>query len=425
VTVEEVSGWQSWQYPETAQGGKVALVLGAGNASMLAVVDLLHKLFVENQVVILKLNPVNDYLGPLMEEGLRALIQGGYLRIVYGSIAQGRYLCEHPEVDELHLTGSANTFEAITFGVGAEGERRKAERRPANIKRFTAELGNISPVVVVPGHWTQSDTEEQAAQVVTWFIANAGFGCLTPRMIIQHAGWPGRNQFLNAIWRLLERAEPRRAYYPGTQGIHSAFVSAHPSARQIGHASDGELPWTIVPSLDPSERNDICFTREAFCSVIAETALQARSTAKFIDHSVEFVNETLWGSLNATILVHPASLRDPKIAEAVERAVARLRYSTVTVNMAAFSGYYLQVALWGGFPGHSTDNIQSGIGKTANFLMLTSAEKPVVRGPFRKFPDPLRITAKQSAAFARNLALFEGAPSLAKVALLVKSILYG
>lgn len=423
VTVEEVRSWQPWRYAEADRDGKVALVLGAGNASMLPVVDLLHKLFVENQVVILKLNPVNDYLGPLMEEGLRALIQNGYLRIVYGSVAQGSYLCEHPQVDELHLTGSANTFEAITFGPGADGERRKAERRPANLKRFTCELGNISPVIVVPGPWTSADMEEQAEQVVTWFIANAGFGCLTPRMIVQHAAWPGRNQFLDAIGRLLEGIEPRRAYYPGARAVHSAFVSAHPSARQIGYASADELPWTIIPGLDPSQRGDICFTREAFCSLMAETGLEAPGILEFIDRSVEFVNESLWGSLNATILVHPASLRDPQIAEAVDRAVARLRYGTVTVNMAAFSAYYFQVAPWGGFPGHTIDDIQSGIGKTANFLMLTSPEKSVVRGPFRKFPDPLRVTAKRSAAFARNLALFEGAPSLAKVPLLVRSAL--
>lgn len=425
VTVEQVSGWQSWQYPESARGGKVALVLGAGNASMLPVVDLLHKLIVENQVVILKPNPVNDYLGPLMEAGLRALIQGGYLRIVYGGVAQASYLCKHPAVDELHLTGSVNTFEAITFGPGADGERRKAERRPVNDKRFTCELGNISPVIVVPGPWTSSDLQEQAEQVVTWFIANAGFGCLTPRLIIQHAAWPSCNQFLDVIVRLLEGIEPRRAYYPGAQAIHSEFVSAHPSARQIGSALGEALPWTIIPGINPSEWGNICFTREAFCSLMAETRLQAPGTVEFIDRAVEFVNTTLWGSLNATILVHPASLRDPQVAEAVDRAVARLRYGTVTLNMAAFSAYYFQVAPWGGFPGQTIYDIQSGIGKTANFLMLARPEKSVIRGPFRKLPDPLRVSAKQSVPFARKLALFEGTPSPAKAPLLVWSALRG
>lgn len=358
-----------------------------------------------------------------MPRGDRCLLQGGYLRIVYGGIAQGDYLCNHPQVDELHLTGSANTFEAITFGTGVEGQRRKAGRRPLNLKPFTSELGNISPIIVLPGPWTDADMQEQAEQVVTWFIANAGFGCLTPRLIVQHAAWSGRVQFLDAVMRLLEKVKPRRAYYPGAQAIHRDFVSAHPSARQIGTAPADELSWTIIPGLDPSTRDDICFRREAFCSLMGETALEAPGVVEFIEHSVEFVNATLWGSLNATILVHPASLRDPKIAEALERAVARLRYGTVTVNMAAFSGYYFQVAPWGGYPGHTIDDIQSGIGKTGNFLMLPSPEKSVIRGPFRKLPDPLRVTAKQAAPFARSLALFEGAPSLAKVPALVMSML--
>jgi len=50
--------------------GITNLVLGAGNASSLPVNDSLCKLFVENRVVILKLNPVNSYLGPLIEKDL-------------------------------------------------------------------------------------------------------------------------------------------------------------------------------------------------------------------------------------------------------------------------------------------------------------------------------------------------------------------
>ncbi len=46
--------------------GKLALVLGAGNVASIAPLDVLHKLFIENQVCLLKLNPVNDYLHDLL-----------------------------------------------------------------------------------------------------------------------------------------------------------------------------------------------------------------------------------------------------------------------------------------------------------------------------------------------------------------------
>ncbi|MCA1656301.1 MAG: aldehyde dehydrogenase, partial [Actinobacteria bacterium] len=43
-------------------GGGVALVLGAGNIASIAPLDVLYKLYAGGRVVMLKLNPVNDYL---------------------------------------------------------------------------------------------------------------------------------------------------------------------------------------------------------------------------------------------------------------------------------------------------------------------------------------------------------------------------
>ena len=38
---------------------------------------------------------------------------------------------------------------------------------------------------------------------------------------------------------------------------------------------------------------------------------------------------------------------------------------------------------WGAFPGHTLDDIQSGIGVVHNALLLAEPERSVVRGPFR------------------------------------------
>jgi hypothetical protein len=414
VTAGELRRTQAQMYRGVAHAGAVAMVLGAGNASMIPVVDTLHKLFVEDQVVILKLNPVNAYLGPLIEEGLQALIRENVLRVVYGGAPEGSYLCRHPAVDELHLTGSHATFETITFGSGPEGTRRKAERRPLLTKRFTCELGNISPVIVVPGPWTPREVREQAEQLATWFVANAGFGCLTPRVLIQHREWPLRHAFLEAVASVLEKVETRRAYYPGAVERHALFVAAHPEARHFGRPRAGDLPWTLISDLDPTRTDDICFRREAFCSVLAETAVSAPSASAFLDRAVAFANTTLWGTLNATLLVHPASLADPAVAEGVERAIRSLRYGSVTVNAAAFAAYYLQVTPWGGYSGDGPadlGDIQSGRGRTANFLMLERAQKSVVRGPFSKRPDPLTVAASRPETFARRLAVYEAKPS--------------
>ena len=423
ATVEEVINSQARSYRERSHIGKVALVLGAGNASALPVIDVLHKLFVEKQVAVLKPNPVNAYLGPLIEEGFRTLINKGFFRVIYGGVAEGSYLCHHPTVDEIHLTGSDKTFEAITFGPGPEGEKRKTEHNPLITKRFTGELGNVSPVIVIPGPWDEEDIKEQATHLATWLVVNAGFNCVTPRVIIQHKSWALREAFIEAIGNALSNVETRRAYYPSAQDRHSRFIADRPEARLFGQARSGHLLWTLIVDVDPDNQDDICFRREAFCSLCAETALDAPSVSEYIDRAVEFANKTLWGTLNATLIIHPKSLKDPPVAQSVNRAIAELRYGTVLVNLFAYYSYHFMVAPWGGFPGQDIYGIQSGIGKVANVLMFDRPQKSVAWGPFKKPFDPLTVASKGAAKFAKKLAHFEASPSVSKLPSLLWSAL--
>jgi hypothetical protein len=305
------------------------------------------------------------------------------------------------------LTGSDKTFEAIVFGPGPDGERRKIEGRPVITKRFTAELGNIGPIIIVPGPWDGDEMREQVVHLATWLTANAGFGCLTPRVILQHRSWAGRSALVKALERILDRVQTRPAYYPGAAERHAAFVEAHPKARGHGDPGQDHLPWTLIADINPEEVDDICFNRECFCSVVAEAALEAPSVPAYVERVVSFANETLWGTLNATLLVHPSSLAEPAVAAALDRAVANLRYGTVTLNVFTYYSYYFMVLPWGAFPGHDIYDIQSGTGKTANALMFEYPQKSVVRGPFHKPIDPLKVTSKRAHEFARKLAAFE------------------
>ncbi len=417
VTVADLPQTQAVAYQEKQHEGKVVLVLGAGNVASIGPMDLLYKLFVEDQVVVFKANPVNEYLGPFMEEGFRALVEPGFLRIVYGGAAEGSYLCNHAGVDEIHITGSDKTFDAIVFGTGPEGARRKEERQPLLTKRVTGELGNVSPVIVVPGPWKTGDIAYHAEHFDSMLTNNAGFNCNATRVIIQHAGWPQRDQLLQQMRRLLAQVPPRFAYYPGALERHRSFLVAHPEAEHIGTSTDEQLPWTLVAGVDPENIDDVCFTTEAFCSLFAETALASASVPEYIDHAVVFANQHIWGSLNATIIVHPDSLKDPRIAAAVERAVANLRYGTVGVNYWAGAGFTLGVTTWGAFPGHEIHNIQSGTGVVHNTLMFSQPQKTVLSGPFRSIPTPPWFVThgrKASKLFPKLVAL-EASPSPWKV----------
>ena len=400
----------------SAPGGRVALVLGAGNVSSIGPMDALYKLFVERSAVVFKAHPVNAYLGPLLEEAFASLAARGWFRVVYGGAEEGAYLCDHPQIDTLHVTGSDRTFEAIVFGTGDDGRRRKAERRPSNTKPITAELGNVSPVIVVPGPWSAGDFAYQAENVVSMLTNNAGFNCNAARVIVQHAGWYRRDRFLDELRRIFATVPVRRAYYPGAGDRWSAFRDAHPEIETFGPRTRDTLPWALVPGVDPERADEICFSTEAFASVFAETALEAPSVAAFVDRAVEFCNERLWGTLNVTLIVHPASLRDQATADAVERAIANLRYGTVSINHWAAVGYGLVSLPWGAFPGHDAYDVQSGIGVVHNTPMFSRVQKSVVRSPFRAFPKPPWFVSHQTAHdLAAALTRFEADPSPLKL----------
>lgn len=417
VTVDELPKTQAIVYQEQQHTGKVALVLGAGNVASIGPMDILYKLFVEDQVVLFKMNPVNAYLGPLMEESFRSLIEPGFLRITYGGAVEGAYLCNHPGIEEIHITGSDKTFEAIVFGTGEEGARRKAERQPVLTRCVTGELGNVSPVIVVPGPWSASDLAYQAEHIVSMLTNNAGFNCNSTRVVIQHQEWQQRDQLLQEMRKILARVPSRTAYYPGAHDRYQTFVSAHPEAEQFGSSTGKELPWTLITGVNPEATDDLCFTTEAFCSLFAETSISATNVPEYIDRAVEHANEHHWGTLNATIIVHPASLKDPATAAAVERAVANLRYGTIGVNYWAGTGFAICVTTWGAFPGHTIDDIQSGIGVVHNTLMFSRPQKSVLRAPFRSTPTPPWFVTRGKTArkvFPKLVAL-EASPSPWKV----------
>jgi len=137
VTQADLPFTQAVAYREPDAGG-VCLVLGAGNVSSIAPLDAIYKLFVANRVVILKMHPTQAFLTPILAAGMRALVDEGYLRIVQGGAAEGTYLASHPGVDELHITGSYRTYEAVGFGPGVEVETLGLKDEPIMHKPFTA-----------------------------------------------------------------------------------------------------------------------------------------------------------------------------------------------------------------------------------------------------------------------------------------------
>jgi hypothetical protein len=398
VTEEAMENARARFYKRPDHEGRVVLVLGGGNVNGIPTMDVLTKMFNEGKLCILKMNPVNAYLGPFLEEAFTEAIRQNYLAVVYGGSEEGAYLANHPDVDEIHLTGSDQTFDQIVWGPpGMERERRKAEGRPLLEKPVTAELGNVSPVIVLPGPYTEKQLLYQAEDVAAGLTYNAAFDCNANKVLILPKGWVHREAFLAGIERALSKASPRKAYYPGARDRWRSYTDERHAASRFGTESEEVLPWTLVRDVDADNRLERGFTSESFCPVLFETQVGSDDPVEFLDKSVSFANERLWGTLSAGLVVHPKTMKDPVLAGSVERSIANLRYGAVCVN--AWAGYLFAFVTppWGAHPSSSLADIQSGSGWVHNTPMLEDIEKAVLRHPVTAMPKPTYFPSHRSA----------------------------
>ena len=412
VELEHLEAAQASFYKQRAPEGRVALVLGAGNVASIPVLDVIYKSFVEGAVCLLKMSPVNAYLGPFFELALAPLISRGYLRIVYGGAELGAFLTRHPAVSEMHITGSTETHDRIVWGEpGPEREARKKNGTPLFGKPVTSELGNITPVLVMPGKYSAAELATMARGIAGMVSQNASFNCIAAKMLVTPRGFAQRERLLELLQIEFSRIAPRRAYYPGAEARFASLTKSAEHVTRIGDAGPGELPWALITDLDP--RSDAPqFKVEPFCSVLSEVSVGSADPLEFLAAATQFANERLWGTLNAMLYVPPASERDPAISAAVDRAVSELRYGTVAINHWSAAAYVMTTSPWGGHPSSTLADVQSGIGWVHNSLLLERVVKTVQRGPLRAFPTPVYFPGHRSLReLGRALLDFEAAPS--------------
>lgn len=405
-TIESLKSNQAKIYKTNNKTTKLALILGSGNFSAQSAMDILYKCFVENRIVIYKTNPVNSYLHPFLEKTFLVLIEMDVLRIVDGGAEVGAFLASHPLVEEIHHTGSRATFELIKKNLGKQ----------VNEKRLTAELGNVGPYIIIPGPWSDKDVAYHAEQLVSTFVANAGFNCSTPRILIMDSDWDKHDQFLDEVRSLLSKIPLRKAFYPGAYTRYADFLGEHPKSEKIGLPKEGQLPWTII-SVDSKERSDVCFSVEPFCSIISVTSIQSDNVVDFIERSTVFANDKLCGTLVATVVIHPKLLKDKKIAEAFDKCIAELKYGSIGINYWGGTAYLAVVTPWGAYQTVDGKETESGVGIVNNALFLERTQKTVIRAPFRIRPKPVWFWSKLNNATEtfKKLTMFESYPTFWKV----------
>ena len=248
VTVNNIEDTVALFYKQENPQGKVSLVLGAGNVSSIVPLDIFYKLYAEGEVVIIKMNPINEYLGPIFEKTFAPLIENGFIQFAYGGADVGAYLTRHDIVDTIHITGSARTHDKIVFGVGEEGQKRKREKSPILKKPISSELGGVSPTIVVPGPWSKADLKFQAENIATQKLQNAGHNCVATQVLVMPKEWMDTEKLLNNVESEILKAEDRPAYYPGAADRQN-LAREHANAKSL----DSNVDRTIIYDLDSSK----------------------------------------------------------------------------------------------------------------------------------------------------------------------------
>lgn len=392
-----------WGEPGKAMGqrkpelrGQVCAVMCPGNFE--SPVDILFKLFVEGDVVIGKLHPLNaactEFAYPKL---FHTLSKRGFVALASGGPEVGGPLLQHPKVQTWMMTGGCATFDAIVWG-GAQGKATGKQRLD---KECHSELGAASPYIIVPGTWSDSEIREQAQLLLGYKTFNAGHICASPQNVLMDRQWPQAAAFIRALEETAGRLHKVEPYYPGAADRLTSLKNAYPNAKEF---PDQKI--VLVPDVDVqgAPQNDFVFRNETFAAGLAIKFLDGgNDPAKFLTAAVEFANTKVFGSLSLTVVIDPRT--EQRMGKDFERALKKLEWGTIGINLWAAMTANNPYATWGAPTGrHTIQDIQSGQGLMGNVLCVENVHKCVTRG---KWCDPVMrtlITAPKKAPLLHAMA---------------------
>mmetsp|Transcript_69372 Transcript_69372/g.219526 ORF Transcript_69372/g.219526 Transcript_69372/m.219526 type:complete len:593 (+) Transcript_69372:46-1824(+) len=367
-----------------APKGTATLVLGAGNQNFLTAIDLLDRILLRGDTVLLKHHPIRGFLSAPYALIFAPLIRRGLLaQTLEAGIPATQEIITHPKIGHVAITGSEGAYLAIRAALDAAGKKSVA---------VTAELGNVTPVLVVPGEWTPEEIRAGAKNVAQVKKANAGSNCLSPQALVLPKDWPQRAEFVKALDEELANMITNPAYYPGSAEKRQRLLSSYtegetshvvkgPSMQKGSAAQHLDVAVVDCGTVGDSSFRPAALLSEAFGAVLAVVDVPGGSGAgaevtEYIrSAAVPFLNsDNVTGTLTAVVLA-PGSAP----VEAVDAAVAGLQYGSIHLNSYSIQCYLgmTRGCIWGA---HTKDE-RSGRGFVGNAYGLPGPEKTVVRGP--------------------------------------------
>ena len=381
----------------------ITLVLGAGNFSSIPYLDVLYHLITRRSVILLKLNPVNDYLKPVFEKVFQNFIERGYVIVSTGNVDESKYMANHQGVDHIHLTGSDKTFEEIVYGRQLNDKERKLKYlAKLNTKNISSELGNVTPIIIHPGNWSTSDIKYQARKIVTGKLNNNGFNCIAAQVVVLPDGWGQTDTLIKYIKFYMNKAEDRKAYYP--ESIERLNKLEKDKAYERVNKLSCVTPH-LTREIKAYNKYEL---DEVWSSALYFKRIAYSSSEDFSNKAIDYCNNDLWGNLGVSVIMkdHDKNLN----SDILENYIEKLEYGTVAINEWAAIGYIIPQLPWGGFPGNKDNDIQSGKSIVHNSMLFESPLKGVVQTKFRisKIIDPpWFITNRKSRRLFKNLTYFQ------------------
>jgi len=442
--MKPTKGWRCelWMQPgeEGSQGAcldakpsadSCGLVLGAGNVTALAVIDCLHLLFQWNTVVLYKVHPIRSYHEGFVRKLMAPLIDAGYFEIIQQTeLPEAQYLVAHKQLCNIHMTGATETHDAIVWGAKDGRQQRKDAMTPViDLDRVTvtSELGCVTPYMVCPGDWDDSDVMHHALHLAVSFVGNNGYYCNSPKVLVLADGWPLKEAFLSALKAILENMPPVPPYYPGSHKRYESFEAVYGDQMERiegpGFGKDTafgkHIPWTLFNvTVDPTDLNasinEFAFRNEPFCPILSVCHLKGVTTAaQFLQAAPRVANECIWGRLSCSLIVHPSTAEGS--AQELEAAIAELEYGAVVLNAWSALAYSFECGVWGGYGGaggagkgplETVDHVESGVGFVNNALGFDHIEKAVYYCPFKDPQTQIGTGDKLSRSQTLNITNF-------------------
>ena len=380
----------------TVEAGTVVVVLGAGNQSMLTIIDVLDNVLRHRRPVIVKHHPLRPWLAAPYAIMLEPLTKRGYFSQCEDvSIEVTKTLLSHPAVSHVHITGAFSTAKAVESILQKSNPTMSSSQIRSMV---TSELGCATPQIIDDGEYTELELTHVARMIACGKKTNCGSNCLSPQVVVLPKQWKKKDVFREKLMEELKRQPTNPCYYPGSVDRKKILVEGceqvgskcttivAPSVSEETKISDDDQV-VVVECGTPGEEgyNSQPLLVESFGPLLAIVELgseqEDENDVYLANEVVPFLNnkENIFGSLSCSLFT-PNSKGE---REALQKVLSTLNYGTIAINQMNLFGYTASTkgGIWGG---HSLETIgQSGNGNIGDLFGIigNSTAKVVVYGP--------------------------------------------